>query len=243
MKCAWITGAERSLGLGIKEYFEKSNTNTLNDGSFRVIPLSRPDWELSADPEYLVQQTEELIKSTGFPDVVIHNAGRTNISWAEDASLKEFESVIRVNLTSRFAINKAIIAESKRTGKSVRIIHVISMASRVPLRQSSAYCASKSADHQLVRQLAKEVAGRIPGVMICGVSPGGIQNTLMLEDSIQHLIKDRGMTEDQARKYNVASPLGRNATQEEVAKVVYFLAVDAPEYMHGSIVEVGGAVA
>jgi len=236
-KIAVVTGGERSLGASIVHKFSVEN-------NWKTHSLSRPVWDLLDFPSIIYKKMTKFMNEGTLPDVFVHNAGMTNMSWAENASLDEFDKVMRVNLVNRFTINSVLIDYARiNKDKQLRIIHIISMASKLPLRQSTAYCASKAADAMMVKQLAKELASRTPNVLIYGVNPGGIENTDMLEYSIQHLIKDRGMTEDEARDYNKQSPMKRNARHEEIVSVVNYLATDAPEYMSGSIVDVGGCVA
>jgi NAD(P)-dependent dehydrogenase (short-subunit alcohol dehydrogenase family) len=245
-KC-WITGAERSLGKVILD--ELSST-------FECTSLSRPEWDLSMEPAELKLRIVDKLNQEGLPSVFIHNAGVMHMDWIEEHPIEMYEYVMRVNATSRFVINQALIQKARivksheRTADdsanlnipSVRIIHIVSISHRMALRQSPAYCASKAADGMLVKQMAKETASRTPNVLIFGVSPGGIQRTVMIEKSIEHLQKTRHMTAEEAKKYNVQSPLQRNADPKEVASVVKYLATEAPIYMHGTNVEISGCL-
>ncbi len=101
------------------------------------------------------------------------------------------------------------------------------------LRQSTAYCASKAADIHMVAQLARELAGRTPQVTIFSVAPGSIENTAMIEQCTNGMVQTRGMSREQAEKYNVQSPHGRMLRHDEVCNVVEYAAFKAPDFMSG----------
>lgn len=238
-KIAWITGGLRTTGLGIADKMRAEG--------YDVRVFNRPNWDLGMSSDDLftaMRSALELASEDGeLPSVFIHNSGTMGCDWIEEASLKQFEYIMHVNLEARFTINKALVsAISIRPEHKLRIIHVVSVAANFPLRTSSAYCASKAADAMLVRQLAKELTGRYDNIRIFGVSPNGIQGSGMIAQAVNDLMRLRGMSKEQAIAYNTQSPMGRLCTASEVADIVHFLAEDAPEYMTGEIVTMPGGM-
>lgn len=242
-KHVWVTGAERSLGEDIMKRFIESD--------WEGISLSRGEgyqnWDLNLPPDTLKRMTLELLdaseKAGEVPDVLVHNSGVTEIDFIENAEDFSFERVMRINLGSRWAINKAIVKWYKEHPQyAIRLIHIISMGARYALRSSSPYCCSKAGDVMLVKQMAKELASRTPNVTIFGVSPNGIQGTAMIEQAVQSLVDKRGMSEEEARNYNVQAPFGRNCLMSEVSEVCYFIGTTCPEYMSGHNFELLGGM-
>lgn len=238
IKTVWVTGGERSLGKTIVQTLACREDQS---EEFKVESLSRPEWDLSMPSSQLREQFKKKIRNEGSPDVMVHNSGTMYMEWLENQDLSKFDELMQVNMMSRYVMNQVLYQAHLENGeKPIRIIHIISMAHRFPLRQCPAYCASKAADAAVVKQLAKECTGLHPKFLIFGVSPGGIEGTPMIDQAIQRLQETRGMTKEQAEKYNVQSPYGRNCTQREVANVVLFAATDAPAYMSGHNFELAG---
>jgi len=97
----WITGGERSLGKTICDQFTYAG--------HEVKSLSRPRWDLSEEPRLTHRKMLNELEESGMPDVFIHNSGIMKMAWLEDQDIESFEPIIRVNLTSRYVINKALI--------------------------------------------------------------------------------------------------------------------------------------
>jgi hypothetical protein len=64
----------------------------------------------------------------------------------------------------------------------------------------------------------------------------------MYEQVIDDLQRTRGMTEEQARQYNTASPLGRNCSHDEVWALFDFAVNRMPEQMTGTTLRMPGGM-
>jgi len=109
---------------------------------------------------------------------------------------------------------------------------MINISSRGAFRgepDTPAYGASKAGLNALSQSLAAALAPQ--GIFVAVVAPGYVETDMTAKAL-------RGPEGDAIR---AQSPLRRVATVEEIARVVLFLATDAPEFMTGAIVDVNGA--
>lgn len=117
------------------------------------------------------------------------------------------------------------------------VVAIVSDASRVPMRSSIAYCASKAALYQAIRVAARETA---PTWRVNGVSPGIVADTPMTRQLDRDVLAQRGWTAEQAAEYEASLiPMRRRALPQEVAHVIADV-LRGPQYMTGSIVEITG---
>ena len=91
------------------------------------------------------------------------------------------------------------------------------------------YCAAKSAIIGFTRALAKEMAPW--GVCVNAVAPGFIDTDML-------------STFTPAQKTaNIAKvPMRRFGTSEEVANLVHYLAIEAPQYLTGQTIVIDGGL-
>lgn len=188
--------------------------------------------------------------SIGFRiDALINNAGITRMVWTPNHTVFDFNDVMFVNLMVPFALSQAFVKhvrEFMKKGENNadyfhRIINTSSMGTKMALRTSPGYCASKTGLEAMSRTLAKEFAGRLPISVTC-IAPGGVDDTEMVRKVIENLQTTRGMTEEEAEKYNRQSPLGRNMTHEEVWQMFNFMVNDAPLYLSGTTLYATGGM-
>lgn len=197
----------------------------------------------STDLELLASLAFNLAESEGGPvDVLINNAGMTRINFAPNHSLKDFEDVMRVNLTVPFVLMKEFVRRISfsyehtltDTRPPYRIVNTSSMGARFALRASPAYCASKAGLEHMTRSLAKEQAGKIP-LMACCVAPNGIEGTPMTDYVTKRTCETRGWTKEYADKYNVNTPLGRLQTLEELWSIYDYAINQCPVFYTGTV--------
>lgn len=126
------------------------------------------DVSSAADRERLVATALERL---GRIDVLVNNAGITQVVAIEDERLDEFERVMQVNVTAVWHLSK-LCAPSMIERGSGSIVNVASMFGHVaatPVKQSN-YCASKGAVVNLTRELALQWARK--GIRVNALCPG-----------------------------------------------------------------------
>lgn len=159
------------------------------------------------------------------PDVLVNCAGTQANGRVQNLTPTDWFEVIAVNLTAPFLLTKYALPHmiEHRYG---RIIHLSSMAGRLPLLGASAYTASKAGLEGFVRSAAADVATK--GVTINCVAPGAL---------------DVGMgagLDPMAREMFLArTPRRQFGTADDVVRAVQFL-IDSPHVTGQSIPVDGG---
>lgn len=148
-----------------------------------------------------------------------------------DASVlrKTFDvNVIGPMLCAREALKRM---STRRGGKGGRIVNISSIASRVGSADDWVdYAASKAAINTFTLGLAREVAR--DGVQVNAVSPGIIDTA----------IHERSGSPGRLETIGAKTPMGRPGSAAEVASVVAWLMTQAPDYVHGTTIEVSGGL-
>lgn len=156
---AVVTGASRGIG--------RHCASLLIDKGFTVIGTCRSVAGLAHDQRIPGVQYEELDLSDRdsiahfcqrLPrvDLLINNAGVSQIGAVEELTNDTIDYVVAVNLTGPIALDRHVICGMRKRG-SGRIIHVSSIAARTPVPFSSLYAGTKAALDAYAASLANEV--------------------------------------------------------------------------------------
>jgi 2-dehydro-3-deoxy-D-gluconate 5-dehydrogenase len=161
-------------------------------------------------------------------DILINNAGTILRNPAAEHSDEFWDEVLEVNLSSQFILSREIGSAMLAQG-SGKIIFTASLLSFQGGINVPGYAASKGGIARLTMALANEWAGK--GVNVNAIAPGYIStdNTTALR-------------EDQERSASILGriPAGRWGEPEDFKGPVVFLASDASNYVHGTILTVDG---
>jgi 3-oxoacyl-[acyl-carrier protein] reductase len=163
----------------------------------------------------MARAAEQILEKLGPPQVVVANAGVVARALVTEMDEADWDRVTGVSLKGTFLTARAfvpVMVEHKRG----RFIAMGSLSSTLGTARQSAYCAAKWGVVGFVKSLAEEVRGS--GVQAMVVLPGGVDTAMLRE-----------------------SGFPAQMTAEHVAKVVTFAALDAPDAMNGSAVEMFGA--
>lgn len=153
-------------------------------------------------------------RALGPADVLVNGAGILERGLAEETSPAAFREVLEVNLTGAFLCARAVIPGMKDRRQG-RIVNVASISGTVGTAGASAYNASKWGLIGLTKCLAEELRGY--AVSCLAVSPGSVDTEMLKR-----------------------TPYAPDMTPDDVAKVVVFAALDAPDAMTGANLEVYG---
>jgi NAD(P)-dependent dehydrogenase (short-subunit alcohol dehydrogenase family) len=153
-------------------------------------------------------------RALGPADVLVNGAGGLARGLAEELSPAAFRDVLDVNLVGPFLCARAVIPGMKARRRG-RIVNVASISATVGTAGGSAYNASKAGLVGLTRCLAEEL--RAHGVQCVAVSPGSTDTAMLKE-----------------------TPFEPEMSPDDVAQVVVFAALDAPDAVTGSNLEVYG---
>ena len=193
MKLAFITGATKGIG--------RSTAITFANAGWDLILLSR-DLEMmeilrdelsetkskinlvkcDLSNEYKIEKSvKESVNKYGCPSVLINNAGSAFNGNLVDMSLKKWQEIIQINLTSVFQICSLIVPKMRKNGGL--IINVSSHASYNAFPQWGAYCVSKSALTMFTKCLREEE--RSNSIRACTITLGSVNTPLWDSESIQ----------------------------------------------------------
>ena len=161
-------------------------------------------------------------------DILVNNAGTILRNPAAEHSDEFWDEVLEVNLSSQFILSREIGSRMIAQG-SGKIIFTASLLSFQGGINVPGYAASKGGIARLTMALANEWAGK--GVNVNAIAPGYIStdNTTALR-------------EDKERSASILGriPAGRWGEPEDFKGPVVFLASEASNYVHGTILTVDG---
>ena len=181
------------------------------------------------DPDAAERAVADVAAALGGIDVCVCNAGVIGREPALDTTLEEFQRVLAVNVMGAFAVSRAAARAFLAAGVAGRIVHLASVTSFHGSVQAAAYSTSKGAVAQLMRSEANEWGPL--GLRVNAVAPGWVQT-----DMTAALRADPVRNAELLRRI----PLGRWASEAEVADAVAFLVSPAARYVHGHVLAVDG---
>jgi glucose 1-dehydrogenase len=179
-----------------------------------------------------------MFEEFGTIDILVNNAGLQQDAPLEQMTLRQWNTVIGVNLTGQFLCAREAVHEFKRRGvrKEVscaagKIICVSSVHEVIPWAGHVNYAASKGGVMLLMKSIAQEVAPyRIRVNSIC---PGAIRTPINRSawetpEAYQDLLK--------------LIPYKRIGEVDDIGRVAVFLASDDADYIHGTSLFVDGGM-
>ena len=169
-----------------------------------------------------------VVDEFGALDILVNNAGTIKRADAVDFSEADWDLVIDTNLKSAFFLAQAAGRHMLGRGRG-KIINVASMLSFQGGVRVASYTASKSGLAGLTKLLANEWAGR--GINVNAIAPG-----YFATDNTEALRKD----ETRSRDILARIPAGRWGEPGDLGGAAVFLASDASDYVHGTVLAVDG---
>ena len=176
------------------------------------------------------------LREFGGVDVLVNNVGglgpkpkKTSIL---ELDLSQWESLLRLNLTSQFICCKAFITYLVENVRRGAIVNIASLAALVPYETSVVYGAAKAGVVSMTQTLAAEFGTH--GIRVNCIAPGHVRTPIP-----EALYKGR---EDLRAAQNRIIPVGRWAEPEELGRVAVFLASDASSYITGQTIVVSGGM-
>jgi 3-oxoacyl-[acyl-carrier protein] reductase len=185
-----------------------------------------------SDPQAVAVLGDEVLGHFGRVDVVCNTAGiLDDYKPAHETDDSLWERIIGVNLRGPFLVSRRFIPAMLEQGKGA-IVNTASISSFIAGGGGAAYTSSKHGLLGLTRQLAFDYGRR--GIRVNAICPGATR-TGMTE--YLHTPEGRNEHVDAAI---AATPAGRWARPEEIAKLAVYLASDDADFIHGAAYVIDG---
>lgn len=225
--CAVVTGPSRGIGRAV--------ALALSARGLRVALLGRPSPRLDAVVGELRvgggealpvpcdvsvegdvdEAARTVVERWGAPAVVVNNAGIVvRGPRVHETTPERWDEVLAVNLRGAFLVARAFLPAMLARGRG-RLVQIASISATLGSPGAASYAASKWGLVGLTKSLAEELRGT--GLSCVAVLPGSV-DTDMLEGS--------GFTPQMSAA--------------DVARTVVFAALDAPDALTGSAIEMFG---
>lgn len=233
-RVAAVTGAARGLGAAIAARFRAEGA------AVTTLDLAGADLDCDVRQEAQVQAAFAAIGARhGRLDVLVANAGIVPPWCALTAlDMAEWDRVYAVNVRGVALCLKHAIP---LMGPGGSIVAMGSIASERGAPRQALYNSTKHAVLGLVRVAAQELGPR--GIRVNAVGPGPIATDALRARVADRAARGLGPAPEEAFAAHAAeTPLGRIATEEEVAKVALFLASDLSSAVSGRLVRADGGL-
>ncbi|MET8554445.1 glucose 1-dehydrogenase [Streptomyces sp. NPDC004959] len=182
-----------------------------------------------ADENSVRSAIGRTVAEFGRLNVAVNNAGVSSSGRRlTEMRAREWEGVLRVNLTGTFLCLKYEIPELRRAGGGA-IVNIASGGGLHAIPLSPAYVAGKHGVVGLTKAAAVDYAA--DGVRVNAVAPG-MTRTAHLDRATE----GTGMI----AQHQALTPLGRLATPDEIADAAVWLCSDESSYVTGTTLSVDG---
>ncbi len=220
-----ITGGNRGIGLETTRMFvETGCTVTVVARNFRAFPLK-------TDPqvrcvEYDLENTTgipEMAGSLPHVDILINNAGvMYSVPWDSYPDEKK-QSMLNINLEAPVALIQALAPAMIENGYG-RIVNNASIAGHIG-HPDIWYGITKAGLINLTRSFARILGPH--GIVINAVAAGPVETDMLAV-----------IPEERKKAIRNMVYTGRFARADEVAKAMFWLATECPEYINGTCIDI-----
>lgn len=187
-----------------------------------------------ATPEGCAGLCEAVSARWSSLQVLVNNASAFSPSNFEGTTAADWDAMQAIHSRAPFLLSRDLLpllragpsaAHGAKPGEAGLVVHMVDIGAVRPVSGYAAYSASKAALLMLVRAMAVELA---PAVRTVGISPGQVIWPDDYDDDLRARLARR-------------IPMGRVGEPEDVARLLRFIALEAP-YLNGCVVDVDGGL-
>lgn len=248
-KVALITGGGAGIGAATAQLFCREgasvilvdldaqalkNTKELIEQSIQGAQVQTVAGDV-ADETLASRAVSEGLKHFGKLDILVNNAAMRNYDAIVDASVKDWQAMVGVNLIGTANFSKAALPALRMSGKGA-IINVSSCYAVVGRKGMGLYDATKAGQLALTRTLAFEEAQY--GVRVNTVCPG----STLTDFHVGRAKKAGKDVEVLKTERQTTSLIGRWADPAEIAAPILWLASDEASFITGTSLMVDGGL-
>lgn len=193
-----------------------------------------------ADPDGWDRVTDAIAQTYGRLDWAVVNAGIAGGGDIADLAFEDWRRVLSINLDGAFLTLKAAMRLMRGQDGGGSIVTVGSAAAVKPEAGAGAYGTSKAGLLQLSKVAAKE--GAAHAIRVNTVLPGGVETTMWTSQPLfKSLLQETGSERAAFDRLAAgATPLGRFATADDVARLILILLVEASPLTGAALTVDGG---
>ncbi|WP_240928322.1 SDR family oxidoreductase [Thalassoroseus pseudoceratinae] len=238
-RVALVTGASHGLGQAMAwgmaqagaDVVNVSRQDTAGETRELVEGEGRRFLDLRADlsePEQRVGLVQKVVDEFGRIDILVNNAGHAERFVPEEYPVENWSKLLAVHLDAAFDLSQQAAQFMLKRGRG-KIINIGSVLSFEGGWHIPAYAAAKHGLAGLTKSLATGWSAQ--GINVNCIAPGYFDTD-----------PPNGLRNDPVRGPQILDriPCGRWGQPDEIAPLAVFLASDASNYMHGSVVPIDG---
>lgn len=234
-----ITGGSRGIGAAVAKRFSQVQMNiviiyenaheaanetarTCMDNGSRVMTA-----KVDIRSRDQLERLRDRLETAGLlPDIVVNNAAISHYGVLSEITDEEWDDAFAVNVRGMYICTQLFLPFllSQKYG---RIINISSIWGDAGASCESLYAATKGAVNAFTKSMSKELAPS--GVTVNAVSPGVVDTEMMA-----------GFDSSEKEALSKDIPAGRFAQPDEIASLVYFLALPESGYITGQIISPNG---
>lgn len=225
LKKVLITGGNKGIGLEVTRLFLLNN--------YKVVVVARDYKNFEFDNNENVEMIEydisnisgisNLVSKIGCIDILVNNAGIMNSVPYDNYPEEKMKNIMDINLYAPIEFIKEVSKLMVQAGDG-RIVNTASIAGQIG-HPDIWYGISKAGIINATKSFAKLLGPK--GIVINAVAPGPVETDMMalIPEERKQSIKNSVFTD-------------RFAKAEEVAKTIYWLATECPEYINGTCIDI-----
>ena len=224
-KTVLITGGNKGIGLETTKLFLENDYNVV------IVARDFKDFKYNNNENVKtiayditnIQGIQNLVSEVGHVDILINNAGLMNSIPYESYPEEDMKKLMDINLYAPIEFIKEVSKSMIKAGEG-RIVNTASVAGEIG-HPDIWYGVSKAGIINATKSFAKLLGPK--GIVINAVAPGPVETDMLsvIPEDRKKAIKSSVFTE-------------RFAKAEEVAKTIYWLATESPEYINGTTIDI-----